>query len=167
MHKFSNRQINRIQENVQRIADLVLFYETQSKESSDPVCASFLKNIADKKRIQLIVIERMVNHQGITILLTNNTLFTENSFSIAKLSEKSFEEIYYFICKQALYDLKLFTFLSIENHDLKPIFQAMFDLEEDFLGFVEADYLHQLSGCAEQNIREQSIESYRYTNAVA
>jgi hypothetical protein len=138
-------QINTIQSHLQKIEDLISFYETQAAVSGDAVCGSFLKNVADKKSIQLIILERMLRKRGIEIFPLKRSSARKNGFSAVRLSQASLEDIYEFISKQSLNDFKALMFLSLENLNAKPIYKAMGSLEEDFLNFVQCDYLHHLS----------------------
>jgi len=45
----------------------------------------------------------------------------------------------------------------VGNHVLKPIFKAMGELEEDFLNFVEGDYLHHLCGSTQSNAVKNTL----------
>ena len=137
--------LNSIQTHLQKIKDLISFYETQAKASHDPVCGSFLKNVADKKSIQLIIIERILRKRGIELPPLERSDKRKNMFPALTLSERSLEDIFNFVSKLSLNYLKSFCFLSMEIKTIVPIFKAMFELEEDFLIFIEGDYLHHLS----------------------
>jgi hypothetical protein len=137
--------INRIKSILKKIEDLISFYEKQSIAANDAACASFLKNVADKKSIQLTILERMMRKQGIEIISLKENERRETSFYGTKLFEKSIEDIFNFISKQSLNDLKALSFFSMENRYARQLFKTMFELEEDFLVFVECDYLHHLA----------------------
>ena len=145
--------LNGIGTHLQIITDFISFYETQANASYDPACASFLKNVADKKSIQLIVIERMLRTRGIEILPANGRLDWKNTSPALTLSERSLEDVFNFVSKQSLNHMKSLWFLSMENRAVGPVFKAMFDLEEDFLLFAECDYLHHLSESAHAGVR--------------
>jgi hypothetical protein len=137
--------INRIKSVIQKMEGLISFYEKQSKATDDAVCASFLKNVADKKCIQLVILERMLRNQGMEIVPLKGNEPHESDVSGHGLFEKNLEEIFNFISKQSLNDLKALSFFSMENRFARQLFKAMFELEEDFLVFVECDYLHHLA----------------------
>jgi hypothetical protein len=137
--------LNRIQTHLRKLEFLVSFYETQASTCGDPACGAFLKNVADKKSIQLIVVERMLGKRGIEIFPLKGEEAWETSFASVRLSQARLEDIYDFVSKQSLNDLKNLLFLSLDDHATRPVFNAMSELEEDFLIFVECDYIHQLS----------------------
>jgi hypothetical protein len=141
-------QLSNLQIHLCKMKDLVSFYETQAHVSHDPLFGSFLKNVADKKSIQLIIIERMLRNRGIEMLPLESAEPRKQSFSPANLSETSLEDIFNFITTQSLNCLKSLWFSSMENQPMSPVFKAMFALEEDFLIFVENDFLHHLSQSA-------------------
>jgi hypothetical protein len=138
-------QLNCIAPLLQKNEDLISFYETQAKAADDPICASFLKNIADKKSIQLIFLEKMLRNRGMEIVPISGSEQRKGDYSTLKLFEKNLEDIFNFISKQSLNDLKSLWFFSMENREAELFFKAMFELEEDFLVFVECDYLHHLA----------------------
>jgi hypothetical protein len=136
--------VNRINSILQKTEDLISFYEKQSKTMYDAVSASFLRNVADKKRIQLAILERMLRSQGMEVIPRYGNESSETVFCGPKLFERSLEDIFNFISKQSLNELRSLSFFSLEIHQAKPLFNAMFELEEDFLVFVEYDYLDHL-----------------------
>jgi hypothetical protein len=138
-------QLNCITPLLQKNEDLISFYETQAKAADDSLCASFLKNVADKKSIQLIILEKMLRNRGMEIVPLTGNDRRKSDYSTLKLFEKNLEDIFNFISKQSLNDLKSLWFFSMENRETERFFKAMFELEEDFLVFVECDYLHHLS----------------------
>jgi hypothetical protein len=138
-------QLNCIAPLLQKNEDLISFYETQAKAAEDPICASFLKNVADKKSIQLIFLEKMLRNRGMEIVPLPGGKQRKSNYSTLKLFEKNLEDIFNFISKQSLNDLKSLWFFSMENREAELFFKAMFELEEDFLVFVECDYLHHLA----------------------
>jgi hypothetical protein len=137
--------INSIQSIVHKMEGLVSFYEQQSKATDDSVCASFLKNVADKKSIQLVILERMLRNQEMEIVPLKGNEKHEAAFSGIRLFDKNLEDVFNFISKQSLNELKTLSFFSMENRLAQQLFKAMFELEEDFLVFVECDYLHHLA----------------------
>ena len=158
-------ELSSLKTHLRKIRDLISFYETQAKASFDPVCGSFLKNIADKKSIQLIIIERMLRKGGIEMIPAAGSDERKNLFPALTLSEGCLEDIFNFVSKQSLNDLKSLWFLSMENRRMGPIFKAMFELEEDFLLFVENDYLHHLAESTPQadfqeKDREEALLTY-------
>jgi hypothetical protein len=145
-------QLNNIQTHVRKIADLISFYETQAKASDDTICGSFLKNIADKKSIQLIIIEKIMRKRGVEILPFERNNRNKNYFSVENFSQTSLEDLYDFISKQSLKDMKELFFLSQENPVMRPVLMAMGELEEDFLLFVEGDFLRHLSETGRRSV---------------
>jgi hypothetical protein len=121
--------INRIKSVIQKMEGLISFYEKQSKATDDAVCASFLKNVADKKCIQLVILERMLRNQGMEIVPLKGNEPHESDVSGHGLFEKNLEEIFNFISKQSLNDLKALSFFSMENRFARQLFKAMFELE--------------------------------------
>ena len=161
-------QINVLEANMQKIADVVSFYENQAKRSSDPICGSFLQNAADKKRIQLLILERMAFNRGIEMSPGNNSI--EKSKGIwDSLHEKGLEDIFNFVNKQAIQDLKLYSLLSQEGGISRPIFKTMATMEEDFLSFIETDYLNQLSYAVTRNNKAEEFKvlKFEFENTVA
>jgi hypothetical protein len=144
--------LNRIQNHLQKLEFLISFYERQAADSGDLVCGSFLKNVADKKSIQLIVVERMLRKRGITIFPLSSAEANKNTFSSMHLSQARLEDIFDFISKQSLNDLKNLLFLSMEDNETRQLFNTMSELEEDFLIFVECDYIHHLAQSTLQSV---------------
>ena len=148
--------MNRIKSLLQKIEDLIAFYEKQAKATHNDVYASFLKNVADKKNIQLVILERMLRNQGMEIVPLLRNKSRAAAFSAPKLFEKSLEDMFNFISKQSLNDLKSLSFYSMENREARQLYKAMFELEEDYLVFVEHDYLHHLFQSTARADLEQS-----------
>ena len=137
--------IGRIKSILHKIEALISFYDKQSRRTNDSVCASYLKNVADKKSLQLAILERVLRNQGLEIVPLKGNRKHEPAFCASRLFEKSLEDIFNFISKQSLNDLKSLSFFSMENRHARQLFKVMFELEEDFLVFVECDYLHHLA----------------------
>jgi|WetSurMetagenome_2_1015567.scaffolds.fasta_scaffold145385_2 hypothetical protein len=152
MVKQKMRLLNRIQTHLQKLEFLISFYEQQAADSGDLVCGSFLKNVADKKSLQLIVTERMLSKHGIAIFPLSSEEAIKNNVSSMHLSQARLEDIYDFISKQSLNDLKNLLFLSLEDQETRPVFNTMSELEEDFLIFVECDYIHHLAQSSLQSV---------------
>ena len=87
----------------------------------------------------------MLRNRGMEIVPLAGNERRKSDYSTLRFFEKNLEDIFNFISKQSLNDLKSLWFFSMENRETEPFFKAMFELEEDFLVFVECDYLHHLA----------------------
>jgi hypothetical protein len=96
----------------------------------------------------------MMLHSGIQMVIPLHTKGREAFFSVEHLQDKSLEDIFNFVNSQAIKDLKLYTRLAQEDGSGRRIFRAMADLEEDFLSFIEIDYLNHLSLAASRNRKD-------------
>jgi len=162
-------QANVLLSNLQKIENLISLFEKHAKCSNETVCRSFLQNAADKKNLQLIVLERIVRNRGIEVAPTLKPGEKENSYYVNNVSVDTLEEIFNLLSRQSLRDLKLYSMLALENGNYKPIFKAMEQLEEDYLIFIETDYINHLNHAA---TRDSKIGEYKkmkpeYANSVA
>jgi hypothetical protein len=141
-------QSNTLKDIVHKIKTLTLFYETKARETHDPFCGTFLKNCADKKRTHLSAIEKVAHNHGIEMALSGLENFAPVDIFIDNGMETTLDGIFNFISIESLSILKNATFLSMKAGDLKPVFQKIFELEEEFLVFVQEEYLRQLAESA-------------------
>ncbi|HEX7511061.1 MAG TPA: hypothetical protein VF335_07165 [Chitinivibrionales bacterium] len=163
-----NWQTNVLLSNLQKIEGLIFIFEKYANLCNDTLCRSFLKNAADKKTIQLIILERIAQDRGIEIVPGSNATIMEDSHHENQVSFYTLEEIFNFLSRQSLRDLKLYTMLAQEPSAYKPIFNTLVELEEDFLIFIETDYINHLTHAATRNTRVNEFKVFKkeYENSM-
>jgi hypothetical protein len=138
------------QENVlsnimRRILARDYYYSSQATRCTDLICASFLAFAASQKKHQISMFQKMAGLY-ITDFFAKSIIENRNHLDgVDNLSDKTLEELFNYVNKLSIRDLKMYIFLSHENKKSESIVSAFIDLEEDFLARIESGYLKHLS----------------------
>jgi hypothetical protein len=139
---------NTLKNNLFKIRDIMFFYETMACKTDDPFCKAYLQKCSDKKRSQLIAMEKFAHNHGIELIVSNGENPHHAWYLTDLFIEIKLDAIFNFASSESLNILKNTTFLSIKSGTLQPVFQKLFELEEEFLVFVQEEYLRQLTESA-------------------
>jgi hypothetical protein len=133
-------QINVISNIIQKMVHLYAFYVHQAALNTEGSCGKFLAFIAEKKLHQTEMFSMVCRRRGIDFTSISNQAISTDP-APERFVSLTVRDVYNFVTRKSLRDLKMFFFLSRENLTSASVFHSFAELEEDFLSSVETEFL--------------------------
>jgi hypothetical protein len=152
-------QANVLSNIMQRVWSLAYYYSRQATKCTDLTCTSFLVYVAYQKARQIAMLQERAGIYEMDIF-TKSKIGNQDLGDVSEnLSDKSLDELFNYIKKLSVRDLKMYTFLSQEDKKFKSILFALIGFEKNFMANIKSGYLNQVSTSVAGENKTLEVES--------